>query len=67
MHASNTAPASAFRRVGALCEAAIECNDIAVLYPPGRVPIFVAAYYTGSSAPVVVLAEVGRLVTASRW
>ena len=46
-------------------------NDVAVLYPPGRAPIFVTAYYTGSSASVAerygVLAEVGRILTASRW
>jgi beta-lactamase class A len=44
-------------------------NDIAVIWPPGRKPILVAAYYTGSKAkPDVldgVLAEVGRIVTAS--
>jgi beta-lactamase class A len=45
-------------------------NDVAVLYPPGRPPIFVAAYYTGSSASrdarYGVLAEVGRIVS-SAW
>ncbi len=43
-------------------------NDIAVLYPPRRRPIFVAAYYTGSSgsssARDEVLAEVGRIVSS---
>lgn len=42
-------------------------NDIAVLYPPRRSPIFVAAYYTGSSSSSderdFVLAEVGRAVS----
>jgi beta-lactamase class A len=41
-------------------------NDIAALFPPGRAPIFVAAYYTGSVRPgsdrEKVLAEVGRIV-----
>lgn len=41
-------------------------NDVAILRPPGRAPILVAAYYTGSRAPLrnrdAVLAEVGRLV-----
>lgn len=44
-------------------------NDVAVLYPPNRPSIFVAAYYTGSPAPDAdldgVLAEVGRIVSAS--
>jgi beta-lactamase class A len=44
-------------------------NDIAVLYPPNRPPIFVTAYYTGSSASGDarnhVLAEVGRIVTST--
>lgn len=43
-------------------------NDIAILWPPGRAPILVAAYYTGSTAPSAerdaVLAEVGRVVAA---
>jgi len=43
-------------------------NDVAVIYPPGRSPIFVAAYYTGSSATVAernaVLSGVGRLVSS---
>jgi beta-lactamase class A len=41
-------------------------NDVAVLQRPGKAPILVAAYYTGSSAaPAVrdsVLADVGRIV-----
>jgi beta-lactamase class A len=40
-------------------------NDIAVLWPPGRQPLLVAAYYVGSleasEAREAVLAEVGRL------
>ncbi|MDN6876070.1 class A beta-lactamase [Pseudomonas citronellolis] len=40
-------------------------NDVAILRPPGRAPILVAAYLTGSPAPAekrdAVLAEVGRL------
>lgn len=46
-------------------------NDIAVLSPPGRAPIFVSAYYTGSSATeearARVLAQVGKLVAAAFW
>jgi len=44
-------------------------NDVAILRPPGRAPLLVATYYTGSTAPWddrnAVLAEVGRLVTAT--
>jgi beta-lactamase class A len=44
-------------------------NDVAILRPPGRGPILVAAYYTGSRVPLkdrsAVLAEVGRLVAAA--
>lgn len=44
-------------------------NDVAVLRPPGRAPILVAAYYTGSRATMkdrnAVLAEVGRIVAAA--
>ncbi|TDH63368.1 class A beta-lactamase [Dankookia rubra] len=40
-------------------------NDIGILWPPGRSPILVAAYSTGSAAPEearsAVLAEVGRI------
>jgi len=43
-------------------------NDIAVIWPPGRPPIIVTAYYTESLAPIsereAVLAEVGRLVAS---
>lgn len=43
-------------------------NDVAILWPPRRAPILVAAYYTGSSAPSTerdaVLAAVGRHVAA---
>ena len=46
-------------------------NDVAVLYPPGRGPIVVAAYYTGSSASSDqrndVLAEVGRIVSSAAF
>ncbi|WP_243317452.1 class A beta-lactamase [Geothrix paludis] len=44
-------------------------NDVAILRPPGRAPILVAAYYTGSRAPMkdrnAVLAKVGRIVAAA--
>jgi beta-lactamase class A len=44
-------------------------NDIAILWPPGRPPILVAAYLTDSPAPLVernaALAEVGRVVADS--
>jgi len=43
-------------------------NDIAVIWPPGRAPILVAAYYAEARATDdernTVLAEVGRLATA---
>jgi beta-lactamase class A len=43
-------------------------NDIAVVWPAGRAPILVAAYFTGSTisdaARNGVIAEVGRIVTA---
>jgi beta-lactamase class A len=43
-------------------------NDIGILFPPGRPPILVAAYYIGSKAPrearEAVLAEVARLVAS---
>jgi beta-lactamase class A len=43
-------------------------NDIGILWPPGRAPILVAAYSTGSTAPEearsAVLAEVGRIAAA---
>jgi beta-lactamase class A len=43
-------------------------NDVAILWPPRRAPILVAAYYTGSNATSTardaVLAEVGRHVAA---
>jgi beta-lactamase class A len=42
-------------------------NDVAVLWPPGRAPIIVTAYYTGANASneqrELVLAEVGRIAT----
>jgi beta-lactamase class A len=41
-------------------------NDVAVVWPPNRPPLFIAAYYRGSDEPQekrsAVLAEVGRLV-----
>ena len=41
-------------------------NDLAILRPPGRAPILVAAYLTGTEAPpearTAALAEVGRIV-----
>ncbi len=43
-------------------------NDIAIMWPPNRSPIFVAVYYSGSSAPFsdreAVLAEVSKLIAA---
>ncbi|MFC7475320.1 class A beta-lactamase [Dankookia sp. GCM10030260] len=43
-------------------------NDIGILWPPGRPPILVAAYSTGSAAPEAarsaILAEVGRIAAA---
>lgn len=44
-------------------------NDVGVLWPPGRAPIVVAAYLTGTAAPVerrnAALAAVGRALTAA--
>jgi len=44
-------------------------NDVAILWPPGRKPILVAAYFTGSTAPAAaldsVLAEVARIIAVS--
>ncbi|HTQ14585.1 MAG TPA: class A beta-lactamase [Rhizomicrobium sp.] len=44
-------------------------NDVAILWPPGRAPILVAAYYTGSTASLekrdAVLADVGRIVSGT--
>ena len=43
-------------------------NDIAVAWPPGRAPVFVTVYYTGSTisdeARSAVIAEAGRIATA---
>lgn len=43
-------------------------NDIAVAWPPGRAPVFVTAYYTGSTisdeARSATIAEAGRIATA---
>ncbi|HEX4534484.1 MAG TPA: class A beta-lactamase [Rhizomicrobium sp.] len=44
-------------------------NDVAIIWPPKRQPILVAAYYTGSTASdaarEAVLADVGRIVAKS--
>ncbi|MBS0393257.1 MAG: class A beta-lactamase [Proteobacteria bacterium] len=44
-------------------------NDVAILYPPGRAPLLVACYLTGSPAPAgelsAVHAKVGALVAAA--
>lgn len=44
-------------------------NDVAVVWPPGRAPVVVAAYYAESRATAderdAVLAEVGRLAAAA--
>ncbi|WP_338661557.1 class A beta-lactamase [Pararoseomonas sp. SCSIO 73927] len=44
-------------------------NDVAILWPPERAPILVAAYLTGSAAPLAArnaaLAAVGRAVAAA--
>jgi beta-lactamase class A len=41
-------------------------NDVAIVWPPGRAPILIAAYYTGSrlypESRDAVLADVGRMV-----
>ena len=41
-------------------------NDLAIIWPPRRAPILIAAYYTGSAEPEAarngVLADVGRIV-----
>ena len=43
-------------------------NDIAVAWPPGRAPVFVTVYYTGSTisdeARSAVVAKAGRIATA---
>jgi beta-lactamase class A len=43
-------------------------NDVGVIWPPGRAPIVVTAYYAEANAPLpereAVLAEVGRLATS---
>ena len=43
-------------------------NDVAVVWPPGRAPVIVTAYYTGSTASDeernVILADVGRFAEA---
>jgi beta-lactamase class A len=44
-------------------------NDIAVAWPPGRAPILIAVYFTGSTIPdearSAVIADVGRLAAAN--
>ena len=46
-------------------------NDLGVLFPPGRAPVLVVAYFTGSKGSPAerdaVLAEVGRLAAAQNW
>lgn len=46
-----------------------ETNDVAVLWPPGRAPVIVTAYYNGARASDdqrdAVLAQVGRLAAAA--
>jgi beta-lactamase class A len=46
-----------------------ETNDIAVIWPPGRAPIIVTAYYAGSNASDdernAVIAKIGRLAAMS--
>jgi beta-lactamase class A len=43
-----------------------ETNDVAILWPPGRSPVLIAAYFAGSPAPLekreAALAEAGRAV-----
>ncbi|KJU84674.1 beta-lactamase [Candidatus Magnetobacterium bavaricum] len=43
-------------------------NDIAIVWPPSRKPLLIAAYLTGSTASISqrndALAEVGRIVTS---
>jgi beta-lactamase class A len=45
-----------------------ETNDVAIVFPPGRKPLLVTAYYAGSPADAAtrdaVLAEVGRLAAS---
>lgn len=45
-----------------------ETNDVAVVWPPGRKPLLVTAYYADSSAGITerkrVLAEVGRIAAS---
>ncbi|MBE7196470.1 MAG: class A beta-lactamase [Parafilimonas terrae] len=44
-------------------------NDVAILRPPGRAPLFAAVYSTGSSQPAAAIeaahAEIGRLIAAA--
>jgi beta-lactamase class A len=44
-------------------------NDVAVIWPPGRAPLIITAYYVGAQAADdernAVLADIGQLATAS--
>lgn len=44
-------------------------NDVAILRPPGRAPVFAAVYITGSPMPAAAIesahAEIGRLIAAA--
>lgn len=40
------------------------CNDIALVQPPGRKPILIAAYYAEGDGKEAVLAAVGKAITA---
>lgn len=46
-------------------------NDLAIAYPPGRRPIFVAVYTSGSTLATAEVAsahaEIGRLVATEKW
>jgi beta-lactamase class A len=46
-------------------------NDLAIVYPPGRRPIFIAVYTSESTLTTAELAaahaEIGRLVAAEKW
>jgi beta-lactamase class A len=46
-------------------------NDLAIVYPPGRRPIFVSVYMSGSQKPPAELAaaqaDIGRLIAGEEW
>lgn len=46
-------------------------NDLAIAYPPGRRPIFIAVYMSESTLPLTNLAaahaDIGRLVAEEKW